>query len=516
MDGRRSRVIAVPAVVGAAQRAELDADQRLVAVAGAKRLADQHLVVAHPVKVARVEQRHAGVERRVDRRDRLRLVGGAVRARHAHAAEPDRADRRAAGSERAQPQRRRVSTASSTASAIARLPAAGTCSSPVGRHDRDLVAIGVEAEPGLGDVVADDRVEALASELLPRACEPALAVLGGEPDERLAVAAASGQPGEDVGRRLELERQRALTRDLPVGDLVRAVVRDGGAHHEDVGRVEFVLACRRELGGAADVHVADRRVALERDVRRHDDDLGSACRRGVGEREPHPPRGAVAEEAHRVDRLARAAGGDQRPRTGPGPRAQVRLDGGKQRGGLGQAPDPGLAVRRETAARRDEHVDPALAQRRDVRLGRRVFPHPRVHRRRDDHRAARDERACGQERVRLALGELRDRVRRGRGDQEHVGRLGEREMPGRVVRRDRIARVGPAQRIALEGPGEDRRAAQRGERRGADEAVCGRRLDDTHGEAGLRRQAHNLERLVGGDSTAHAEQQPRHVRARYR
>ncbi len=59
-------VDADPAPVGPAQRAVLDADHDLVAIAALERLGDQHLVVAHAVVVAGVEQRDAGVERGVD------------------------------------------------------------------------------------------------------------------------------------------------------------------------------------------------------------------------------------------------------------------------------------------------------------------------------------------------------------------------------------------------------------------------------------------------------------------
>jgi hypothetical protein len=95
----RTRVVAAPAVVRPAQRAELHAEQRLAALARAQRLADQELVVAHPVEVAGVEQRHAGVERGADRRDALRILDRRVGAGHAHAAQPDRGDERSAGAE---------------------------------------------------------------------------------------------------------------------------------------------------------------------------------------------------------------------------------------------------------------------------------------------------------------------------------------------------------------------------------------------------------------------------------
>src|SRR5262249_40763107 len=72
-----------------AQRAELDGYLQRIAVAAGKRLADQHLVVAHAVEIAGVEQRDAGVQRRMDGRDALGAVCGAVEIRHAHAAEPE-------------------------------------------------------------------------------------------------------------------------------------------------------------------------------------------------------------------------------------------------------------------------------------------------------------------------------------------------------------------------------------------------------------------------------------------
>ena len=83
-----------------AQRAELDADDHLIARLAAERIADQHLVVAHAVEIAGVEQRDPGIERRMDGRDALRPVGRAIEIRHAHAAEA-RARRRAGPRNRA-------------------------------------------------------------------------------------------------------------------------------------------------------------------------------------------------------------------------------------------------------------------------------------------------------------------------------------------------------------------------------------------------------------------------------
>ena len=63
--------------------------------------ADQELVVSRSVVVARVEQRDARVEGRVDRREALRPIRRTVQVGHAHASEAHRRDARAVGAERA-------------------------------------------------------------------------------------------------------------------------------------------------------------------------------------------------------------------------------------------------------------------------------------------------------------------------------------------------------------------------------------------------------------------------------
>ncbi len=94
LGGCGAGIVAQPRPVGAALGAVFDADLDLAAVAAMKRLGDQHLVVAHGVIVAGVEQGDAGVERGVDGGDALAAVGGAVEiGRHAHAAEAEGGNR---------------------------------------------------------------------------------------------------------------------------------------------------------------------------------------------------------------------------------------------------------------------------------------------------------------------------------------------------------------------------------------------------------------------------------------
>jgi hypothetical protein len=68
------------------------------------------------------------------------------------------------------------------------------------REDRDLVVGGVEADVRPRDVVDDDRVQPLARELLAPVAQRPGAVLGGEADDGLVVAACGGEAGEDVTR----------------------------------------------------------------------------------------------------------------------------------------------------------------------------------------------------------------------------------------------------------------------------------------------------------------------------
>ena len=89
LHGLRAGVIAEPGPARFAHGAELDADEGLIAVAALERLADQHLVMAHAVEIARIEQGDAGLQRRMDGGDALGPVGRSVHARHAHAAEAE-------------------------------------------------------------------------------------------------------------------------------------------------------------------------------------------------------------------------------------------------------------------------------------------------------------------------------------------------------------------------------------------------------------------------------------------
>ena len=112
---------------------------------------------------------------------------------------------------------------------------------------------------------------------------------------------------------------------------------------------------------------------------------------------------------------------------------------------------PHLALGRVALVRADQ-LDAARAERLDVGARRRVRPHARVHRGRDEHGPAVRERRLGEQVVGEPVRELGQRVRRaGRDDQQ----VGARQVRVEVVRR--------------------RPARERGERLGADEPLGARR-----------------------------------------
>ncbi len=210
-----------------------------------------------------------------------------------------------------------------------------------------------------------------------------------------------------------------VLRPLARKRLGRPIVGDRGGkqQHVDIGKCERGVAhrlCGRRRNRLDAVGRRDRQVRCEQDH------LGAAAARLLGQRDPHPPRRAVAEVAHAVERLARSACGDEHAATGQRPGSEQLRDARRDLLRLRHAADAPLAFRHLSFVRADE-LDAPGDERLDVRARRSVRPHARVHRRRDEHRAAMRECRLGEDIVGDAVRELRERVRGARRNDQQVG-----------------------------------------------------------------------------------------------
>src|SRR6266849_255774 len=77
---------------------------------------------------------------------------------------------------------------------------------PGGGDERHLVVGGVEADVVAAQIVEDEQIGVLVRELLPRALEPELALVGRKADEQPSGPALCAERGEHVDGRLELDR----------------------------------------------------------------------------------------------------------------------------------------------------------------------------------------------------------------------------------------------------------------------------------------------------------------------
>ena len=149
------------------------------------------------------------------------------------------------------------------------------------------------------------------------------------------------------------------------------------------------------------------------------------------------------------------------------------------------------------AGARAEHDDAVGGEPRDVALVRGVRPHLPVHRGRDEQRAVARERQRGQEVVGVAVGDLGEKVRRRRRDDDRVGAARQVDVAHAVVGAGRPQ------------VGEHRPARQRLQRQRRDEAAGGVGHADVDGDAGLDEQPRELGRLVRGDAAGQAQHDSR-------
>ncbi len=191
---------------------------------------------------------------------------------------------------------------------------------------------------------------------------------------------------------------------------------------------------------------------IDRAGDQHDIGAGGGCRRGNGV--ALFARGAVGDVAHRIDRLAGRAGGDQDALAGRGRSARWR------------AQEPFGARRRSPAARPcgpvpaspRSAISPALGptirtpsrcKLRDIALRRRGRPHLRVHRRRQQDRFVGREQDGGGEIVGMAVRHFRHQVGGRRRDHDQIAVAREPDMADvELALADRTGRYRRARRRA--------------------------------------------------------------------
>ena len=239
-------------------------------------------------------------------------------------------------------------------------------------------------------------------------------------------------------------------------------------------------------------HVARRR---ERDRAGDQRDVGAGLGGGAGDREAHLAARAVAEAAHRIDRLERRPGGDEDAPAGEQLGLEERDHLGEQLVGL-EHPAVAEFAARLVAVARAEHGRAVGGELGEVALRRRMGPHLAVHRRRDQQRAALDRPRQAEQREQIvgaAMQQLGDEVGARRCDQHRVGLA--REVDVRHV-------VGFA-RIPLAGV--DGAVGERLQRHRGDELLGRLGHHDLHRRPGLDQRPRQLGRLVAGDAARQAE-----------
>ena len=171
-----------------------------------------------------------------------------------------------------------------------------------------------------------------------------------------------------VGSSASARPSRPLLVILSVDRLARPEVGDRRGHQQHVALGEGVARGRLEqLGGGLDLDDPHAGGRGQRHVGGDQGHLRAAPGGLGGQREAHAARRAVADVAHGVDRLARAAGGDEHAQ--PVQRRRAALPSrpstaARMRGGLGQPPDAPLAPRGEPAGAGLDDRGAARAQQR--------------------------------------------------------------------------------------------------------------------------------------------------------
>ena len=303
---------------------------------------------------------------------------------------------------------------------------------------------------------------------------------------------------------------QAVLLDLVRGRLGRAVVGDGRRHHDDVGVSGGPSDGIAQLHSCADGHdlhpARQNRENVVRHIGGHQSRARAALGGGTGDGGALPPRGSIAQVAHRIDRLAGTAGGHddvtiQRRVEFGDVLALLRLfpcppigERGQRLGDdalrLGQSSPPRVGAGQAPGVRVDD-TQTAAAQRVHIVPSRGIGPHLSVHGGGQDHGGRRRQDRGGQQIVGASGRDPGQQIGRGGDDHDEIGPLPHRDvLDTRGVVEDTAAHRSPG---------------DRGECRLADEAERGLGRERTDLVPRPAQETDDEGGLVGGDGTGYAD-----------
>ena len=193
-----------------------------------------------------------------------------------------------------------------------------------------------------------------------------------------------------------------------------------GRHDEGVRGRQLGEDGLEHLRRPLDPHETHVRRRVDRDGTRDEDDLGATLLGLARERVAHPSRAAVREEPHRVDRLARRAGGHDDPAPGQAPRDPRGTEDGLDDPDRSRHPSRTDIAAGEVSRLRVDDDGATPAEDSEVLLSRRMGQHPGVHRGRDDDRLPVGEGVRRESLVADPTGHLREDVGRRGGHGENL------------------------------------------------------------------------------------------------
>ena len=205
--------------------------------------------------------------------------------------------------------------------------------------------------------------------------------------------------------------------------LLRPIVRHRGCHDREAGFSQMLQHGLVHFASAFHIDaLAARRGRLGH--RPGDQDHARSTLGGLScEREAHPPAGAIRDIANRVQRFARGSGSDQHAlvlKIAPG--TQRRAHGGDDVVQLGQSAGSDRATGEFSHCRLHD-AGAARPEGGQVLAGRGMFPHVRIHGRRQHERTAKGKMGRAEEIIGEAQRELGQHVRGGGRDQQDVSAL---------------------------------------------------------------------------------------------